>query len=197
MVLLEPEGTQGREDMSKRRWIISIVLFLTALAAVTPALAGASPLLSGYGSPGEGNQAILGAALLNGPKGGGGAGGGGSGGGAARSESGAALSGTSEGAGQSAANAPARTHGGTAAAPGGRGRARGGDRRAGRTAGSARPKSVPLYPTAATGATGGSRPVGLSADDFVYILLALGVLIFTGLFTRRLARGSQRVGTGS
>jgi hypothetical protein len=56
-----------------------------ALAAAMPAAAVASSLLSGYGGPGQGNQAILGAALVNGPRGGGGSG----------SSSGSTTSGTS------------------------------------------------------------------------------------------------------
>jgi hypothetical protein len=188
-VLLEPEETQGREGMSKRRWIISIVVLLAAIPAATSALATASPLLSGYGSPGEGNQAILGAALLNGPKGGGGSGGASAaGGGSSGSNAGSAVTGvTPTRSGKAVSTtSTARRH-----APAGR---RTPQQKRG-VAG--RPASAPLYPASATGSTVGSEPAGLSGQDFVYILVGLGVLIFTGLITRRLARAGQRAGTGS
>src|SRR5438105_12388818 len=50
-----------------------------AVAGTAPLAAGAQsgPLLSGYGAPGQGNQVILGSALLGGPSGGGSSGSGG------------------------------------------------------------------------------------------------------------------------
>src|SRR5438876_10100556 len=53
-----------------------------ALLALAPAAANAGPLLSGYGGPGQGNQAILGSTLLGGPGGGSSGAGAGSGSGA-------------------------------------------------------------------------------------------------------------------
>ena len=58
--------------MNTHRKIIPIAALAMAFAAVAPASAPASPLLSGYGGPGQGTQAILGSTLLNGPSGGGG-----------------------------------------------------------------------------------------------------------------------------
>src|SRR2546430_16064392 len=66
---MEPGGRQGSMK-THRRIITSVGLLLTA-AACMPATAHANPLLSGYGGPGQGNQAILGATLLNGRGGGG------------------------------------------------------------------------------------------------------------------------------
>src|ERR1700690_4279436 len=66
-----------------RRTITAIVALLSMLALV-PAAALAGPLLSGYGGPGQGNQAILGAGL-GGGRGGDGGGGHGSSHGAAGS----------------------------------------------------------------------------------------------------------------
>jgi hypothetical protein len=57
--------------MTNHRKIIAAASLLVTFAAA-PASAGAGPLLSGYGGPGQGSQAILGSALLNGGKGGGG-----------------------------------------------------------------------------------------------------------------------------
>src|SRR6266550_8716644 len=66
---MEPGGRQGSMK-THRRIITSVGLLLTA-AACMPATAHANPLLSGYGGPGQGNQAILGATLLKGSGGGG------------------------------------------------------------------------------------------------------------------------------
>src|SRR5207253_1711120 len=68
-IKLEPGGKQG--SMTTHRRIITSVGLLMVAAACTPAAAHGNPLLSGYGGPGQGNQAILGATLLNGPGGGG------------------------------------------------------------------------------------------------------------------------------
>jgi hypothetical protein len=57
--------------MTNHRKIISAASLLVTLA-IAPTAAVAGPLLSGYGGPGQGSQAILGSALLNGGKGGGG-----------------------------------------------------------------------------------------------------------------------------
>src|SRR5258705_13375486 len=63
--------------MKSRRKITPIIAGLAAATALIPASAQASSVLSGYGGPGQGNQVILGAALLNGPRGGSGGGSGG------------------------------------------------------------------------------------------------------------------------
>jgi hypothetical protein len=57
--------------MTNQRKIIAAAALL-ATFAFAPTAAPASPLLSGYGGPGQGSQAILGSALLNGGQGGGG-----------------------------------------------------------------------------------------------------------------------------
>lgn len=66
-VLLGPNtGTQGRQ-MTPR---VAIASALAVVGAFTVAPAGAmaaSPVLSGYGGPGAGDQMIIGSTLLNGP----------------------------------------------------------------------------------------------------------------------------------
>jgi hypothetical protein len=148
-----------------------IVLTLSLALAAT---ASAGSLLSGYGGPGQGNQAILGSALVNGPSGGSG------GGGAAASVSG-------EGSGApSAAGSGATGHGGSSHAKGA-----GGGRSGERSSGSARGANtdtgtkVSVTPQAAVG---GSSVLGLSGVDVLYILLALAVLVATGLLTRQMTR---------
>jgi hypothetical protein len=179
---------------------------LAAVMVAAPALASASSLLSGYGGPGQGNQAILGSALLNGPSGGGGSGGGsGSSGGGSGSSGGGA-----EGAGGSSTNTATSATGGETAAAGsakgapagsgaassgnsGTGSGAGGARGAsGRSAGSAPRKAVAAaseYPASerlpASQQTG---TLGLSTADLLYIILAAGTLAFVGVFTSRLTR---------
>jgi hypothetical protein len=85
--------------MKRHRTIASILVapvVLVGLAGLAPtsALAG-GPLLSGYGSPGAGSQSIIGATLLNGPRGGGS---GGSGSGSSSSSSSSSSSFSSSGA---------------------------------------------------------------------------------------------------
>jgi hypothetical protein len=186
-VLLEPQKTQGREGMTRHHRTISIVVFVALLVAVTPSVASANSLLSGYGGPGEGNQAILGSALVNTPKGGGGAGGS-NGGQVSNSAPGESAS------PQSAGSAPSRTGGASGAGKstsGGRSKERAAARKrrdrgaTRRTAGG----GAVIYPAASSEvATGGSRTLGLSGADFAYIILALGVLALTGFLTMRLAR---------
>jgi hypothetical protein len=162
--------------MTAHRTIIRIVVLVCGLWAVTPAIALANPLLSGYGAPGVGNQAILGSALLNTPRGGAG----GSGTGTAGS--------TGEG-GLSSATGGATSNGrpsGSRAATGGSGER------------SSAPASSTAQAQGLQGAaeayrtlerTASASPSGtLSVQDFVYIALALCALAFTGAITRRLTR---------
>jgi hypothetical protein len=154
---------------------------LTALliCATAPAGATAGPLLSGYGGPGEGNQAILGAALLNGP-------GGGKGGGSGSSSS---------SGGGSSSGVAARTEAGAKGAGGGSS-GHGGTRstRSHTHASDSRSpaytplSSPPITQTAAGTSTGAA---GLSGADFLYILLAAAVLVLAGAITRRVARPAR------
>lgn len=163
---------------------IGAALVAVSLSIAAPARAG-NALLGGYGGPGDGTQAVLGATLLNGPSGGGGAGGGGSSGGlAAQGGDPAAGSG-----GQSGAGAPS---GSAAAAPAGTGvRGQGAASRpssphvAGSDAGQPLTHaSAATYPTAAVAAT----TLGLSGQNLFLVALTLVVLALTGLLTRLLAR---------
>jgi hypothetical protein len=172
--LLEPEkGTQGREGMNSRQKIIGAAAVAAALMSAVPVSATASSLLSGYGGPGQGSQAILGSALLNGPSNGGGSGGGSAGSGRAAGTAAPAVSSSPVGRGASnkrVARRPAR---------------RGTDRRPAPAAGS------PAYPVSgglARSVSGRSGALGLSGADALYIILALVALALTGAATRQLAR---------
>jgi hypothetical protein len=179
--------------MRRTRRTITILVFLAlAGCSLSSAAADAGSLLSGYGGPGQGNQAILGSALINGPSGKGGSGG-------SRSSSAGGPTSIPATSGNGSLIAPSSTAGaGRATTPAGRAGkasagAAGGARRsgaAGKGAGRTSASGSRAYTKSSepARATGGSQPLGLSGADLGYILLALAVLAFTGVLTRRLAR---------
>ncbi len=159
-------------------------IFLTgAIAAALPmgmsALAAASSLLSGYGGPGQGSQAILGSALLGGSSGGSG--------GSTGSSSDSFRYGERHGGTESSATSPA-------GAGGSRGRKSAGGSTSGSTgSGGASAGGVSTYPAssaelASSAGAVQSETLGLSGDDLPYILLAFVGLALTGVLTRQLAR---------
>lgn len=171
--------------------ITTIALLAVGILGLIPAAADAGSLLSGYGGPGQGNQAILGSALLNGPSGKGGSGGGGSSGGGL-------VAGGSQTAGVGGGGAAGATRS-AQASKGAAGR-RSGSARSGRhlngstrqaSAGGSQPYIGTYGPAASHASAGGSQPLGLSGAEEAYILLALVVLLLTGLLTRRLARANH------
>ncbi|HTD07423.1 MAG TPA: hypothetical protein VK680_00910 [Solirubrobacteraceae bacterium] len=176
-----------------RRTIIKLTLIVMIVAALAPAAANAGSLLSGYGGPGEGNQAILGSALLNGPSGKGGAGGGSGTGGTGRSGSyGSLIANATEG--QSASSS--RGSGGSTSSTSSRSSKSGGKQRhveagAGKASNSAsQPYKHTFRASTETSGSGGLQPLGLSGADLLYILLALVVLALTGVVTRGLVRAN-------
>lgn len=68
--LAQAAVTQGRERMNPKRTIVATLLSVVVLALPAQRALASAPLLSGYGGPGAGEQAIIGAQLVNGPKGG-------------------------------------------------------------------------------------------------------------------------------
>jgi hypothetical protein len=168
------------------------MLLLAAAWAAVPATAAGSPLLSGYGGPGEGEQAILGSALLGSPNRGGGGGGPGS----------ASLAAGNPSSAQQASNAlAAPVARGNAARSRSGARARGPRHPLGASTvpgtSVVRAKNRPgaatgLAPAAIRGASltsaDSSQPLGLSGLDLVYMLLALGALVLTGVLTVKLTR---------
>ncbi|HEX4436036.1 MAG TPA: hypothetical protein VH061_04500 [Solirubrobacteraceae bacterium] len=142
---------------------------------VLPAGADASStLLSGYGGPGEGNQAIIGSTLI----GGGGKGGSGSG-----------TGGSSQvlaGSNSIEASAPSASGSGSPHAKGGSRTRKG----SGSSGGHASGAGLPAYtPSAATTHDDGGSTLGLTGGDLLYVVLALGVLALTAVLTMRLTRG--------
>jgi hypothetical protein len=177
---LASEGEYGRQGRMTtfRTLIIGVSIVLGVMAA--PSMAAANPLLSGYGGPGQGNQALLGSALLNGPHEGSGGGSSGEAAEAASSETEAPASSVSASGGGSGGGSPPGSHPAhrpahpSTLAP--------------RSTGSASPKAssstYPLSPTASVG----SQPLGLSGLDVLYILLGCLALMMTGAITRTLVR---------
>jgi hypothetical protein len=165
-VVLSParESRQGR--MKTHRISIRATLVALGIAALAPAAAGANPLLTGYGGPGQGNQAILGSALLNGSAGG-------SGGGSSIAAEPAA--GASQSAAAPVAGAPTRKRRDASSKPG-----------------NASKSSSHAYRPSARASTlavqEASQPLGLSGTDLLDLFLVSGGLVLTGAITRRMAR---------
>jgi hypothetical protein len=170
--------------------LAALLVLAVSLCAVDAAQAGS--LLSGYGGPGQGNQAILGSTLLGGRSGGGGSGGSAGGGGETGSANGSGAL-TSQGSGSVAAT-------GAGGVPGGHARATA-HHNAARTPASARNRPAAAAPAAATltpaaaSVKEGSQPLGLSSHDLLYALLVLVLLAATAVLTLRLARPGPRSGS--
>jgi hypothetical protein len=165
--------------MTRQQATIKVSLALLALLLAAPATSHAAPLLSGYGGPGSGSQAILGSTLIGGSGGGGGSGGATTqGAGSAGVSSPGALAGSS--AGSSSGSRPLRTHA-----------ARHATKKPGAPhAGAPAPSEAATGPLqrASDSATGGWRLAGLSSLDLLYAVIIIGFLAFAGILTGKLAR---------
>ena len=161
---------------TNRRAVRTAGLLSVALFAAVPAAAHAGPLLSGYGGPGQGNQAILGSTLLGGGSGGGSTGAGG--------ETGQAATATSAGALGSGSSATA-----TRGSSGGGHSNRGGHAAGGLRAHYAPPAALkPVSYPAVEPTAGTSGGLSLSAADISFVVLAAAALALTGALTRRMVR---------
>jgi hypothetical protein len=178
--------------MTSHRTITSTVALVALLSGATPAVALAGPLLSGYGNSGQGSQAILGSALLNGGGGGGSTGGGGGsaqGGGRSQSGAGSGAASSTTAAGRSTrSTAPSVRRGRTGA---------GGGRQGATPVPGSSAQAPSAYPSHEGSAGQSSGPLGLSGVDILYVVLALGALIMTAMFTRRLQQHPLGEGMGS
>ena len=145
-------------------------------AMACPTGAVASPLLSGYGGPGQGSQAILGSTLLNG-------GGGSSGSGAASLSSTTPATQATAGATGSRGSGAHRADGSPTA--------QGSAGHAGRAGTSG--TSGGLYPAVEPSASTGT--LGLSAQNLLLIVLALAGVALTAVLTIRLTARTSAAGT--
>lgn len=164
---------------------IALALALAGfLAAVAPLAAYAgSPLLSGYGGPGAGEQAIVGSTLIGGPRGG--AGSGGSLGSSSGGAGGGGLAGSSSGSGATSAGT-----GGTQAAGGGSSSkiATGSTRQAERSTSRAGRAQGYVYPSVLASTAGDSSVIGISAGDVFPLVAILATLVLIGVLTVRFSR---------
>jgi hypothetical protein len=156
------------------------LLALGSCCAFAPAASASSTLLSGYGGPGQGNQAILGSTLI------GGSGGSGGGGGSGGSGSAAPQTASIE-----ASPAPQNTPGAGAA----------GTHSGGGTP-QAHPRRHAATPTStAAGATAPAKAaavrsvsapaLGLSGTDIAYVVAGFLILMLTAVVTVLLTRGER------
>jgi hypothetical protein len=175
--------------MIKFRSLIPHGMVLCALSLAIPAGALASPLLSGYGGPGEGSQVILGSALVNGPRGGGG---GSSSGGAPTAPANVTPAVVAGGGTVHSHSSPTRSSstkgtGGTKGTPA-RNSASHRSRAASGTA-------VPVAPVSVQGRTvSHSAALGLSSGELALIIVAACALVAIGFMTGRLARVPRHEG---
>jgi hypothetical protein len=163
------------------------VLVVATVALALPAVARANPLLSGYGGPGQGSQALLGASLTGPRGGGGGAGSSGEATAASAIEAPAASAGASQTQGAAAGTKHASTRNrrsqhSSRSAPAGTG-----------SSGASGPTQTGLVPARSVQADA----AGVSSGDLALILLGIGVVAATGILMARLARGQKREGRGS
>jgi hypothetical protein len=170
--------------MTSHRTISLILSLLAFPMAVAPSSAFANSLLGGYGGPGQGNQAILGSALLNGPRGGGGPGGGSTATFDRGVQAGSPGSASTEARGRPRGATPIRS---TALRQGGQAA-----NEATEASGGAASAYSAVERDAATQPDTGT--LGFSREDLGYVLLALGALVVTGVITRRLARMTRPEG---
>jgi hypothetical protein len=188
--------------MTRHRTIILIVGCLVAFGTVPSGVASASSLLSGYGGPGQGNQAILGSALLNRPGGGSGSDGGGSGTDSSSLASSTGTSTSSEAAASSGTGSSTHT-GAAGKTPSSRasGVQRGSQAHRSAARSTSPPSIADVYAAAERGRAVPSTPAfGLSGADLLLIVLVLGMLALIGVLSRWPARvtaaGSRAAGNG-
>jgi hypothetical protein len=170
--------------MGRHRTITTAALAVLTLAVPVSSARASSTLLSGYGGPGQGNQALLGSTLI------GGAGNGG-GGGATSSQAASSSSSSSATSSQTSLALPQPRKVAKHSTSG----------RASKPAASVTSKPAAaqqsVVPAAHRSAAGGGT-LGLSGADAAYIAIALMVIALTALLTGRFTKGpAERVGRNS
>jgi hypothetical protein len=170
--------------MSRKIRIASTLALAGFLLTAAPVAASAgSPLLSGYGGPGTGEQAIVGSTLLNAPRGG--AGSGGSLGTGSTSSAGTGRGGI----GGAPSNGARGGLAGAAGSAGGSTSSKGGVGSSASQVGSARVNRADayVYPSS-PGSAPNSPVIGISSGDLPPLLGIIATLMLIGVLTLRLAR---------
>jgi hypothetical protein len=200
---LVSEGERKQGSVKRHRTIIPTTALVALICAAAPPVALAGSLLSGYGGPGEGSQALIGATLVKGGKGGGGSSAGSSGGrpdlaapaASSDSTSSSGTPGSRSSSPSSGSRSGSSSHGSSA------GRARHADGKSGKAGENSQgttQASFASYPRSERVAGGSTTLVfGLSGADFAYVLVALACLLLTGFATIGLARRSTQAGVGA
>jgi hypothetical protein len=196
-----PAGERKQGSVKRHRIIIPTTVLVALICVAAPRVALAGSLLSGYGGPGEGSQALVGAALVKGPRGGSGGGSSGAGSPGLAEPSSASATASTPGATEQRSSSSSRSsqrsagsssHGSNASrTSAGGGGAAAATRQASSRAGFASyPRSERVVGQSA------SVVLGLSGADFAYALIALFCLLLTALATARLARRNGVTGVG-
>jgi hypothetical protein len=196
------KGTQGKA-MNRKTWIALALVLAGALSASLPAVAFAgSPVLSGYGGPGAGEQTILGSTLIGGSGGGSGSGGSSRPGGSSGSVQEGSSRSVTGGSGSASANdspgtAPGGSSGAGAGSSGGLG-PHGGASAHRRGAPQANDKAnspthaavsgVYVYPSSLRLASADSSVLAISGGDLLLLIATIAVLAVLGVITTRLSR---------
>lgn len=172
--------------MCRNRLTTTVALFaLGSFCVLAPGASASSTLLSGYGGPGEGNQAILGSTLVGGSGGGhSGSGGGGS-------------AGTGSSAPQAASIEAAPASRPTPRPSGARHGSGASGKRSQHRPATANPRATGPAASSETSTRVALRPVsapalGLSGTDIAYVVLAFLVLMLTAVVTVLLTRGERQ-----
>lgn len=164
------------------RFAVLLPVTIALGTALTDSASAQSPLLSGYGGPGAGEQVIIGAAFLKVPRGGGDSG---QAGGSSRPRTvGRSEAGTAGSGSTLPASEQGRAQGTQSPNPNRVGHSSSNGRSNART-GRAGPFT---YPGSLRSTTGDSGVLGFSGLDLLLVTLVLGALGLVGAFTRRLAR---------
>lgn len=179
--------------MNRKIRIASALVLGSFLCACAPtAVFAASPLLSGYGGPGTGEQAIIGSTLIKGP--GAGAGSGGSSGSTLSRSTSASESiavGTGEEGAATGPTATVRSAEGRAPS-GSHARLRGSSKvertGSGQAAGGGGKASAFVYPSALRAASADSSMPVISGGDILVLAAMIATLSLLGVLTIRLGR---------
>jgi hypothetical protein len=199
-LLLTPMKRNPRLGMTRKIWISSALPLAAAMLVLAPTTAFAgSPLLSGYGGPGAGEQAVIGSTLIGGSRGGGAGGSSSSGGSGGAGLPGPAGASTSAGGG-TASTGSGSARGlktGTTNAGSGSG-ARGGASKGGATSQAPRSRratgvvvgsaSAYVYPTSQGSIPSASPLSGISSGGVLLLIGTLAMLGLVAVLTLRLSR---------
>jgi hypothetical protein len=168
-----------RIEMALGLALVSIV------SAFAPLAASATPLLSGYGGPGAGEQAIVGSMLLGGARGGGSSGGSSDTGGPAGSGAGApAAGGSASGSSSEGGTSPGGRSPAGSSSVNGAGAARG----SGAEGSSAGAGGVGAHVYRGSSASSDLGLIGITDGDVLPIVGIVVALILVGVFTLRFVR---------